>query len=117
MPPILHEKQHTGEFIMSEANGTLSREEITLASGSAAKYGVGQLLGKITADDKFKNYDPDAQDGSEVAAGILYAAKDATGGDCKAVMVCRLAEVDTQLLIGIDAAAVAALAAAHVICR
>lgn len=117
MPPILHEQQHTGEFIMSEANGTLSREEIILAGGPAAKYGVGQLLGKITSTGAYKNYNPAAQDGSETAVGILYAAKDATAGDCKAVMVCRLAEVDTQLLTGIDAAAVTALAAAHVICR
>ena len=38
------EGQHTGEFIVSEANGSLSRESITLASGQA--YKAGHILGR-----------------------------------------------------------------------
>lgn len=43
----LTESFHTGEFIVSEANGTRSREEITIAAAAAA-LPAGQVLGKIT---------------------------------------------------------------------
>lgn len=43
----LTETLHAGEFIVSEANGTRSREEITIAAAAAA-LPVGQVLGKIT---------------------------------------------------------------------
>lgn len=43
----LTEGLHTGEFIVSEANGTRSREEVTLTALAAA-LPVGQVLGKIT---------------------------------------------------------------------
>lgn len=43
----LTESLHAGEFIVSEANGTRSREGITIAAAAAA-LPVGQVLGKIT---------------------------------------------------------------------
>ena len=43
--PELTEGQHKSEFIVSEANGTLSRESITVLSGQNLK--PGHVLGKI----------------------------------------------------------------------
>ncbi len=44
---ILTEGAHTGEFLLSEANGTRSREEISIAA-TASAMDAGTLLGKIT---------------------------------------------------------------------
>jgi len=43
--PELNEGQHKAEFLVSEANGTLSRESITILSGQNLK--PGRVLGKI----------------------------------------------------------------------
>ena len=43
----LTETLHAGEFIVSEANGTYSREEITV-DASAAALPAGQVLGKVS---------------------------------------------------------------------
>ncbi len=43
--PELTEGQHKSEFIVSEANGTLSRESITVLSGQNLK--PGHVLGKV----------------------------------------------------------------------
>ena len=40
----LNEGQHTGEFIVSEANGSLSRETVTIGSGGALQ--AGHVLGR-----------------------------------------------------------------------
>jgi hypothetical protein len=66
---------------------------------------------------KYKAYDKDNTDGSEVAAGILFAASDATGGDQLAVAIVRNAEVIESLLTGFDETARTQLAATAVIAR
>ncbi len=43
----LTESTHAGEFIVSEANGTLSREAVTIAAGSG-EIAAGMVLGKRT---------------------------------------------------------------------
>lgn len=98
----LTETLHAGEFIVSEANGTRSREEITVAAAAAA-LPVGQVLGKITASGKYVAYSNAALDGSEVAAAILYDAAADSASDQKAVAIVRDAEVDESLLTGLDA--------------
>lgn len=42
---ILTETPHAGEYILSEANGSLSREEVTVSGGA---FVAGTVLGKIT---------------------------------------------------------------------
>lgn len=44
--PELVEKAHKGEFILSEASGTRSREEIVVAASQ--NLAVGQILGQVT---------------------------------------------------------------------
>jgi len=109
------EAKHAGEFIVSEGNGNISREGITVVSGQVLV--VGEVVGKITASGKYKDYDNGAADGSEVAAGILYNAVDATGADADGVIVARLAEVESAGLTGSDANGVADLLALNIIVR
>lgn len=206
---ILKETNHTAEFLLNEGNGHISREQITIASGTALE--AGTVLGKITTgtsvtatatagntgngtvgaitlgsgakkgdyaltiiepaagagtfqveapdgkvvgagnvgtvfskgglsftlaagatdfaagdaititvaegSGKWKAYDADSTDGSQEAAGILYAAVDAADADAQAVAVVRLAEVAEARLIGCDAAAKVSLAALNIIVR
>lgn len=43
--PVLTEARHAGEFILSEANGTRARENITVLSGQ--KLAAGAVLGRV----------------------------------------------------------------------
>jgi hypothetical protein len=89
--PVLNEGRYAGEFVVSEGNGKISRETITVLSGQ--KLQAGAVLGKITASGKYKALAPAAVDGSEAAAGILYDAVDASAADAEGVAIVRLAEV------------------------
>lgn len=44
---VLNEGKHTGEFLLSEGNGSISRETVTISSAAAALV-PGTVLGKIT---------------------------------------------------------------------
>lgn len=95
MPPLV-EGQHTGEFLVSEANGTLSREVGTLST-RAAKYLDGTILG-LSGDDLIA-----LDSGTEVIAaadvvGVLYGNYDASAGPVEAVYIARLAEVKDDLI-------------------
>jgi hypothetical protein len=92
----LLEGTHTGEFLFSEASGTLSRENVVVTVPAGTTYPAGLVLGKITATGKYVAYNNGASDGSEVAAGVLYAELKNSGGapaDVKGVAIERLAEV------------------------
>lgn len=93
----LTEGTHAGEFLLSEAPGTLSRETVTIASGSGA-ITAGMVLGKITASGKYKPYDDDNVDGSEVAAAIAWDNVDATSADVAVAAIVRDAEVRLSAL-------------------
>lgn len=94
---VLNESRHTGEFMVSEANGHRSREQVTLAAGQSLD--VGAVLGRITATGLYTEYAPAAADGSETAAAILYAAVDASAADSPAVIIARDAEVNAGELV------------------
>lgn len=82
-----------GEFIFSEAPGSYSRENVIVVA-AAGVIPAGRLVGKITASGKYKNYDDVAADGTQTAAGILYAEVDASGAsDVAGVIIVRDAEV------------------------
>lgn len=66
------EGQHTAEFLISELEGTGSRDQVTVTVGANAKLEAGALLGKITATSKHVEYDNGAGDGSQAAVGVLY---------------------------------------------
>ncbi len=112
----LTEAQRTGAFILSEASGTRSREEVTVAAAAAALV-AGTVMGKITASGKYVAYSNGAADGSEVAAGVLYAGVADSAADQKAVILARDAEVSGIRLIGSDAPGIADLKAIGIIVR
>ncbi|MGH6912577.1 MAG: head decoration protein [Geminicoccales bacterium] len=120
--PVLQEGRFAGEFVVSEGNGRISRETITVLSGQNLQ--AATVLGKVTASSKYKVLDPAAVDGSEAAAGILYDAVDASAADAQGVAIVRLAEVNAAELVwpdGITApqqtTALGELAALHIIAR
>ena len=98
--PMKMEPVHTGEFLVSEGNNSISREVVTLAAD--LDLAAGTVLGK-TAANVYTQLDPSASDGTEVAIAVLYAAHttDAAGG--KAVIIARLAEVVDSLLVFAEA--------------
>ena len=105
----------TGVVATAFSGGGLA---FTLADG-AADFISGDSLDITVAagSGKYVAYDDTATDGSEVAAGILYADCDATSGDTIATAVVRDAEVSSALLTGSDAAGVIDLAAINIIVR
>ena len=97
---------HDEGFIISEAPGTLSREQVTVIAGTAVLH-PGTVMGE-RADGKWAQLDPAATEGNEAAKGILCAQVDPTdgagaaGSDVLGVVVERLAEVRNADLIWPD---------------
>lgn len=90
---VLTERQHAGEFIVSEANGTLSRDAATLASGNTVKDGdvVALSGGKLVRATGAAS--------SEVQVGVVIGTHDASGGDKLNVpYIARFAEVKRALV-------------------
>jgi hypothetical protein len=114
----LSESNYAGEFLLAEGNGTISRAEVTIAANSG-DLAAGTVLGKITVGGKYTVYDDavDPVDGTETAAGILYAAVANSASDQTGVVIVRHAEVDGDMLTGNDANGTADLAALDIIVR
>lgn len=113
---ILNEGFHTGEFLLSEGNGAISREQVTVTQTGTAMVS-GTVVSKLTATGKYVAYDDVGTDGSEVAAGILYNGLAAATGDIKATVIVRDAEVYGSALTGYNANAKADLATVGIIVR
>lgn len=96
----LTEAGHAGSCIISLANGNQSKENVTLVTGQ--NLAANTVLGKITASGKYKVYDQEAGDGSEVAAGILLWPADASDADLVVAIVARDAEVIADELVWPD---------------
>lgn len=88
-------------FLLSEGNGQISREVVTIASGSGVLE-PGTLLGQITANKKYSG-SPNAlvvgKEGAETARAVLAYGVDATSADVEAVIIKRVAEVKTPMLV------------------
>lgn len=110
MTATITEGRRTGEHLVSEANGTRSRETVVILAGTGALE-PGTVLAKLTASGKHVVYDNDGADGSETAAAILYDAVDATAADAKAVAHVRDAEVNGRCLVWKDGLTAAAITA------
>lgn len=92
----LTEGLYTAEFLLTEANGKRSREVVTIAEGE--NLAAGAVVGIVTEDGEYAAYDNAADTGIEDAAGVLYAAVDATDGAKQGVVIVRDAEVNDSLL-------------------
>ena len=79
MPTIFTEAMNLGDLLKFEAPNLYSRDRVTVAAGQNLP--LGTVLGTITASGKYKQIDPSAEDGTQVAAGMLLQACDATLAD------------------------------------
>lgn len=88
-------------FVLSEGNGKISRDVVTIASG-AGKLEAGTVLGRITASENYIA-SPDAEivgkEGAETAMAVLAYRVDATSEDVEAVVIARHAEVKEPMLV------------------
>jgi len=74
--PVITETNNLGDLLKYEAPNLYSRDQITVGAGQNLP--LGTVLGIVTATGKAAALDPVAADGSEVAAGVLGIAVDAT---------------------------------------
>jgi hypothetical protein len=84
----LTEGKHAGGFLVWEVLRDYTRDTVTVASG-AGKLEPGTVLGKITSGGKFTALAPAATNGSQTAAGILWAGVDASAADTPGVVLLR----------------------------
>jgi hypothetical protein len=74
--PVITEGLNLGDLLKYEAPNLYSRDQLTVAAGQNLV--LGAVVGIDTLTEKVKALDPAATDGTEVAAGVLTAAVDAT---------------------------------------
>ena len=79
MPTVFTEAMNLGDLLKFEAPNLYSRDRVTVAAGQNLP--LGTVLGIVTASGKYKQIDPSAEDGSQVAAGVLLQNCDATLAD------------------------------------
>lgn len=72
----LTEGKRTGEFIISESPGTISRSKVTVTVAASTKLSPGHVLAKLAATGKYVEYDNAGTDGSETAAAVLFDEQD-----------------------------------------
>lgn len=95
---VFLETTHPGRFLLSEANGHLSREVVTIASG-AGVINPGMVLGKITASGKYVPSPATGSDGSQTAVAVALYGCDATSADQKITVIFREAECNVNELL------------------
>lgn len=113
---MLTEGKHTGEFLLSEGEGQISRDKVTIVANSGDLV-PGTVLGVITASGKYAPYVDAHADGTQAAKAVLYAHVPASAADQPAVVIARYAEVMGSMLTGSDANGVADLAGVGIIVR
>lgn len=106
----------TEEFLLSEAAGNRSRDNVTFAA-NAAPIQAGTLMGKVTSSGNLIPYLNTASDGSQQAVGIARAHVAISTAVTKQVIFSRDCEVDSVLLTGLDAPGIVDLTALGVIPR
>lgn len=93
------EGRHTGEHIISEANGARSREQAVLAAGNLE---AGTVLA-LNGSGDYVQLAPAAADGTETARAVLYAGVDASAAPQPCVVHVRACEVSEADLVFPDA--------------
>lgn len=117
---VLTQGIQIGEFLLSEAEGQRSREQVTVTVAGNVALPSGTVLGKITATSKYIKYSNAAVDGSQTAAAVLLNALPGVNGDTKCAVFVRDCEVIGAMLnggAGVDAPGAVELVAAGIIVR
>lgn len=100
MSQVLYEKPRSAEWLLSEADGTRSRDVVTVHAVAGVDIPNGTVLGKVTASGKYVPSLNSASDGSQVAVAVLFSDIDAPDADADvpATAITCDAEVWGQLL-------------------
>ena len=124
--PTFNEPIRPLEFLLSEANGSLSRDQVTLTA-SQGDLAAGTVLARVTATGNYVPYDDDANGatpGAGVALAILAYPAPNSASTQAITVISRQAEVELAGLTweasndaGEIAAGRAELAAVGIICR
>lgn len=97
---VFHERRHSAEFILSEGNGHISRETVTIPANQTIE--AGTILAISSQADGVTTVVPvnlAAEDSTSEAAGIaIYAATTGTGETTRIAAIFRSAEVNGQCL-------------------
>lgn len=101
----VNDTYRTAEFLISEANGYLSRDEVTITTADA-DWPAGTVLALVSGD--YKVYEGDSTvAGANDAVGILYEAI-GSGETGKRTIINQDAEVNLAALNTTDATGLAA---------
>lgn len=73
--PTLTEGINLGDLLKYEAPNLFSRDKVTVAAGQTLP--LGAVVGVVTGTGKIKRFDPSAEDGTEVVAGVVIQDVDA----------------------------------------
>ena len=84
---VLTQPPSMGDVLKYELNPNFTREPVTLLAGTT--YPAGAVLGRVTASGAYTLSSESGTDGSEVAAGVLLYAVDATGADATGIALVR----------------------------
>lgn len=99
MPEII-ESNTLGDAIRWEHEGDYSRKKVTVITGQ--NLAILTVFAIITASGKATILAPAGADGSEVAAGIMVGACDATSADKEGAGIVRDAMIDPDNLVWPD---------------
>lgn len=121
--PVLHEPTNLADLLKYEAPNLYSRDEVVVAASQTLA--LGAVVGRVTATREIVVLDPTANDGREIAAGVLIEAVTTTATERRrSVIVARHATVFGGALVFAPtltseqtAAALAQLAALGVLVR
>jgi hypothetical protein len=88
-----------GDLLKFEIDKNYCREVVTVASGQNLK--LGTVVGVVTATGatKIVSIDPEEEDGSDVAVGVILEDIDATSGSKKSLMLARGAIVADSVTV------------------
>jgi hypothetical protein len=98
---VLTQPPTMGDVLKYEINSNYTRETITLLAGTA--YPVGAVLGRITANSKYKLATSGGTDGAQTAAAILLYAVNASDGDGTGIALVRGPAIVSKAALIFDA--------------
>lgn len=113
---FIEQQPRAANFILSEANGQRSRENIVLAP-TLTPLMAGQVLAVDDSGLHVPYEGAGTEDDPVTASGVLYAAVPASEQEQQAVKIARDAELSETQLIGLETSAIADLEAVGLIVR
>jgi hypothetical protein len=90
---VIEEGKNLGDLLNWELDRNYCRETVTVASGQNLKQGTVVGIVAATGLAKIVSIDPEEEDGSDTAVGVVLENVDATSGTKKAVIIARTAIV------------------------